>query len=121
MTNTNPVYKNLYDRQSGRPNWSSYATRVHPNPVFYKYKWHVFHAASIEGKEFFSTPKISTHAAMTLMKNLRQLNQGYLVYNYRYPRAADDSPLVMQHKKWCDIEKAPDFKLDTDPIWNGHK
>lgn len=121
MTNPNPAYKNLYDRQSGKPKWSSYAMRMHPKPTFYKYKWHIFQAGSPEGKHFFSTTKLSTHAAMTLMENLRRHNQGYLVYNYRYPRATDDSPLEMQHRKWCDIEKAPDFNLDTDPVWNGHK
>ena len=117
--NRNPTYSDLY--LDGKPVRGSYAMGVHLNPRWWKYLWRVFHRRSPEGRAFFSTPKLSTHAAMTLITELEAKEEGYLVYNSQQPRNGKNTPFDMTHKKWEDYTPALPYEDDDDPEWDGHK
>ncbi|WP_157822382.1 hypothetical protein [Psychromonas sp. Urea-02u-13] len=118
--NCNPQYTDLIN-EDGSPCFGSYATRMHPNPLFYKYKWRVFHSESVCGKAFFDQPLLSTADAMELMSQLKQQGNGYLIYNAHYPRSGQGCPFDPEHHRWKDSTFEVSFFDDTDPLWNGFK
>ena len=118
--NGNPTYRDLIDHD-GKPSRISYAKYMHPNPRWWKYQWRVFHRSSKEGRAFFSTQKLSTHAAMKLIKELVEKNEGYLLYNSSQPRRGKDTPFDLTHKRWTDCTPALPYDDDDDPEWHGHK
>ena len=118
--NTNPTYRDLIDHD-GKPSRVSYAKNMHPNPRLWKYQWRVFHRLSKEGRAFFSTQKLSTHAATNLIRELVEKEEGYILYNSRQPRKGKDTPFDLTHEKWADYTPALPYDDDDDPEWHGHK
>jgi len=100
---------------------SGYATNVNPNPRLWKYQWQVFHRGTPQGRAFFSTQKLSTHAAMTLIRELVEKDEGYLIYNSRQPRSGKDTPFDPTHERWANCTSALPYKDDDDPEWHGHR
>ena len=88
-----------------------YSQRMHPNPRFYKYYWHVFSRSSVyEGEEFFEKCKMSTYEAAKEMKRLEKSGETFIVFNYSLPRSGPDTPFNKNKSKhW-----APPYDDDTD-------
>lgn len=107
-------------RAEGRCRRSS-PQNLHPSPRSYKYYWWVFFKDSkVEGEAFLSPEyRISTAAAMKLMRRLADEKEPCMVYNALLPRK--DSSLDPNDYKWKDAEWAPAFDDDPDEIWEGHK
>ena len=118
--NANPTYRDLIDHD-GKPSRVRYAKNMHPNPRWWKYQWQVFHQSSKEGREFFSTQKLSTHAAMNLIRELVEKEEGYILYNSRQPRNGKNTPFDLTHEKWASFTPALPYDDDDDPEWHGHK
>ena len=118
--NGNPKHSDLI-RSNGKALRASYAMSVHPNPKWWKYRWRVFHRESPEGRVFLSTQELSTHEAMTLIKNLEAKDEGYLVYNNRDPRNGEDTPFNLTHINWKDYTPALACNENNDLQWQGHK
>jgi|GEM_PF-680461 len=97
-----------------------YSQRMHPNPRFYKYYWHVFSRRSVyEGDEFLKKCKMSTYEAAKEMKRLERNGETFMVYNYSLPRSGPDTPFNKKKSKhW-----APPYDDDSDKLLgeNGHK
>lgn len=88
-----------------------YSQRIHPNPRFYKYYWHVFSRSSVyEGEEFFEKCRMSTYEAAKEMKRLERAGETFMVFNYSLPRSGPDTPFNKNKSKhW-----APPYDEDTD-------
>lgn len=97
---------------------SSFATGVHPNPRFYKYYWWVFWSESpIDGMEFLSDKyRLSTAAAIALLAELKAMGKPLWLYNRRLPRRDPANPFDANHSQWRDVEWAPPYDDDMDPV-----
>lgn len=106
------------ERATGRRNGSSYAQGVHPNPRFYKYVWWVFWSESpAEGWGFLSNRyRLSTAAAVELLAELKARGEPYWLYNQRLPRRDPANPFDVNHPRWQDVEWAPAYDDDSDPV-----
>ena len=103
---------------------ASYATKIHPEPRFYKYYWWVFWEGSpCEGREFLSDAhRLSTAAAAALMDRLHAEDKPYLLYNTRQPRRdPDNTPFDPASDRWAGVTWAPAFDDDKDELWQGFK
>ena len=118
--NADPKHQDLNDEEGGVAR-RIFALNLHPNPRYYKYRWRVFHLGSVEGREFFDTEEISTHAAITLMDELFKKGEGYFVYNRSAPRLGKNTPFDLTHKKWANCTPAPAYEDDDDPSHDRHK
>lgn len=115
-----PYFENLDKFVAQGSRGTSFAQRMHPNPRFYKYYWHVFSRSSAyEGGEFFTKCKISTYEAVKEMDRLRKAGEPYMVYNGSLPRSGSDTSFSKKKSEhW-----APPYDDDPDqPLGgNGHK
>lgn len=97
-----------------------FSQRLHPNPRFYKYYWHVFSRYSkYEGDEFFEKCRMTTYEAIKEIKRLDNANEPYMLFNYSLPRSGPDTPFNKNKSKhW-----APSYNEDSDlPVSDGgHK
>ncbi len=97
-----------------------YSQRMHPNPRFYKYYWHVFSRSSVyEGEEFFEKCRMSTYEAAKEIKRLEKAGETFIVFNYSLPRSGPDTPFNKNKSKhW-----APPYDVDQNkPLGEkGHK
>jgi hypothetical protein len=119
---SNPRYPDLYSGFPRKPRISSFVIYRHPNPRFYKYTYRVFHGGSPEGKAFFSeTPELSVYETQELTNQLKALNQGFMIYNYQYPRDEPTSPLDLSHPRWRNCKIAPNYDDDPDIEIHGCK
>ncbi len=103
---------------------SSYATFMHPNPLFYKYYWWVFWEGSpCDGEKLLSKQyRMPTKRAFELMEKLKSEQQSYWLYNTRLPRLDPvNSPLDPNSEKWREIEWAKSFDDDVDEEYRGFK
>jgi len=102
----------------------SYATRMHPNPYFYKYYWWIFWKGSpCDGRAFFNRAdtRLTTKQAYELRNKLSDENLTYYVYNESYPRLDPNNPFDPTAKKWKDYKWAVAYDEDTDEPYKGHK
>ena len=102
---------------------ASYASRIHPNPRFYKYYWWVFWQQSpCDGHEFLSTcHRLPTKQAFDLMQTLQSKRLSYWLYNQQLPRLDPLVPFDPSAQKWQGIEWAPTYNDDIDPEYRGYK
>jgi len=104
--------------------WYYHCPYMHPNPYYYKYYWWVFWEGSpCEGYKFFSDDlRLCLAKAEELMTNLRKIQKSFWVYNHRCPRLDPiNTPFNENHNRWKDVEWAPAFDDDKDPICDGFK
>ena len=115
-----PYFVNIDKWIERGSNGTSFAQRMHPNPKFYKYYWHVFSRSSeYEGDEFFKKCKLSTYGATKEINRLRETGEPYMLYNYSLPRSGPDTPFNKNKSEhW-----APPYDDDPDtPVGKGgHK
>ena len=114
-----PSYKLLDENRSTGWMGSSYALGVHPNPRFYKYRWLVFWAGSpVEGQEFFKWEyALCTFAFHDFMKELKHLNEPYILYNDQIPRHEPGvTPFDLKSTRWSGVSFAPAWNNDCDPV-----
>lgn len=106
------------ERAEGRSVGSSCAQGVHPNPRFYKYVWWVFWSESpIDGWDFCCDEhRLSTAAALSLLADLEERGEPYWLYNRQIPRRDPANPFDVEHPRWRDVEWAPAFDDDPDPV-----
>lgn len=102
----------------------SYASRMHPNPRFYKYRWWVFwHGSACDGSEFLAEERsLCTFDAMALIDRLMLKGECHWVYNRPMPREEQGvTPFDRTSEKWRNTQFAPPFDADTDPEWRGFR
>ena len=120
-----PCFKRLkQDIERGEKGSWSYASRMHPNPYFWKYSWWVFHEGSpCDGWQFLQPEhRLPTGIALPLARDIRERGGLCLVYNRRLPRLDPvRSPFDPAHPRWIDYEWAPAFEDDTDPLYQDFK
>jgi hypothetical protein len=120
-----PTFKQLEaDQQREGGVCYSYATRMHPNPYFYKYMWQIFWKGSpCEGHAFLNSPDtlLSTKEAYDLRKKLADENLSYYLYNESYPRLDPASPWNPSSERWKGTQWAVAYDEDTDEPYKGHK
>lgn len=120
-----PSFKQLqedHDREGFRT--SSYATFIHPKPLFYKYYWWVFWKESpCDGRAFLhKNYRMPIKQAFDLMEKLESIKESYWLYNARYPRLDPvNTPFDPQANLWKDAEWTKSFEEDTDEIFKGFK
>ena len=103
---------------------SSYATFMHPNPIFYKYYWWVFWKGSpCDGREFIRRNyRMPIKRAFDLMFELESTEESYWLYNSRHPRLDPvNTPFNPQASIWKDTEWAKSFEDDTDGLFKRFK
>lgn len=96
----------------------SFATLMHPNPRFYKYRWWIFWRESpCDGQNFLADRyALCTADAMALMERLADGGETYWIYNSRTPRFESGvTPFDRASDKWRDRLFAPALDDDTDP------
>jgi len=107
------------NRLSARPSFEYfYGHFMHSNPRFYKYYWSVYSFDSAKG---VPTNHLCTSAAMERMSSLRERSLEYMVGNTKVLRLGSGIPIDLNHSRWVGYEFAPEFELDEDPLWNGHR
>lgn len=100
--------------------------RLHPNPMFYKYKFHVFWLGRLyQGAAFAETAPLSIKEAFDLMKLLEEKHEPHVVYHHCYPRQGA-SIWNSESPRWRGVKFAPSYDLDPDPpieggIFSGHR
>ncbi len=102
----------------------SYASNMHPNPRFYKYRWWVFwRDSACDGREFLDDKyAICTANAISLIKKLQADGECYWIYNRRISRHEPGvTPFDRTSVKWRDHAFAPSFDDDTDPQLDGFR
>ena len=102
----------------------SYATFMHPKPIFYKYYWWVFWKGSpCDGKEFLGNGyRMSTKQAFELMAKLESEHESYYLYNKQLLRLDPvNTPFDPDAGKWQGVEWAKAFDEDPDEEYEGHK
>ena len=102
----------------------SYASNMHPNPRFYKYRWWVFwRESACDGHEFLEDKHaICTANAMALIKKLESEGECYWIYNRRIARhELGVTPFDRNSVKWRDHPFAAAFDDDIDPIEGGFR
>ena len=114
-----PFHQNLKQIAEMGLGMMSYAQNMHSNPYFYKYGWWVFSRFSTEeGRQFLSEKNmLCTHEAMSLIKELQELCEPFILYNKKFHRRGDKTPFDESR----DFEWAVDYDDDPDPAWKGHK
>lgn len=97
---------------------TSSARRVHPNPRFYKYYWWIFwNESPVDGRAFLADQyRLNTAAAIQLMDQLDKLGEPYWIYNEQVRRLGSTIPYDPQSPKLRDIEWAPAYDDDPDPM-----
>jgi hypothetical protein len=95
----------------------------HSNPRFYKYYWWVFHKGSPEEGEAFLVPRyrLCMHDAYALERELRARRETFITHNRQHPRFDPRRPFDPNAKKWANVEWAPCFEDDTDPLYKGFR
>lgn len=124
-----PSFSKLEEQRRGGDRCAHvFAQRVHPNPVFYKYYWWVFHKDSpCDGEEFLSARyRLATAAAAQLMQELEARREPFWLYNDPLPRLDPaNTPWDPSSPRWKSIEWALAYAEDPDPEdqrrWRGHK
>ena len=120
-----PSFKKLeedHNREGFRSR--SYATFMHPKPLFFKYYWWVFWKGSpCDGKEFLGNRyRLPTKQAFELRAKLRSEHESYWLYNRRLPRLDPaNTPFNPHAEKWQGVEWAKPFDEDFDDEFKGHK
>ncbi len=111
----------------GRCCCTHYSSGIHPNPRFYKYYWWVFwNESPVDGDAFLGDQyRLSTAAAMQLLKSLEERNEPCWLYNTSSPRLGSTIPFDPQSKHWQGVKWAPAYDDDPDPVveiqGSGHK
>lgn len=97
----------------------SYASGMHPSPYWYKYYYWVFCRHSpVDGRAFLSDEyRLCVYDAMQLIDELNASGDGYWLYNRRLPRNEPSSPLDFNHPMWLNVEMAPAYTEDSDPVY----
>ena len=111
-------------RQEGDRGCHSYAQGMHPNLLFYKYYWWVFHTDSpCDGQALLTEAyRLPTAAAFELMERLHQAREPYWLYNQQVPRwDPPTTPWDPESPCWQGVTWAPAYDQDTDPAHQGHK
>lgn len=92
-------------------------------PRFYKYTWQIWTPdCEIEGREFLRyAPRMSTAAFMARYEAMSNANLPGWIYRHDHPREGPGTPFDSSHPKWNNVEFAPSWDDDLDPVWNGHK
>lgn len=90
---------------------------------FYKYTWQIWTPdCELEGREFLRhAPRMSTAAFMARYKAMLNANLPGWIYRHDRPREGLGTPFDRSHPKWNNVESAPAWDDDLDPVWNGHK
>ncbi|MDO4795875.1 MAG: hypothetical protein Q4A28_08070 [Brachymonas sp.] len=120
-----PLYKNLkseiFDDQVCSV---SFAQKMHPNPLFYKYLWWIFWRESpCEGEDFFQEKNaLCTAKAMILINKLKERKERHFIYNTRKPRYEKGvTPFDPNHPRWEGVEFYSSWSEDTDPEYMGYR
>lgn len=103
---------------------NSYASHMHPNPRFFKYRWWVFWRESpCDGREFLDEKhSLCTADAMALMDKLTEDRECHWIYNRRIPRDEPGvTPFDRTAPNWRDVQFAPAFGDDMDSEWDGFR
>ena len=103
---------------------SSYASNMHPNPRFYKYRWWVFWRDSVcDGRDFLDDEHaLCTADAVALINKLNSACESHWIYNRQIPRhEPGTTPFDRTSDKWRDHSFSVAFDDDTDPHWNGFR
>jgi len=120
-----PSFKQLAADQQREGGVSySYASRMHPNPYFYKYYWRIFYKDSpCEGHDFFerSDNRLTTKQAYELRNKLAAENLNCYIYNSSYPRLDPNNPFDPAAERWKDCQWAPAYDDDNDEPYKGFK
>lgn len=121
-----PDFKDFQEeRAEGRTGaWRCSGSGLHPNPLYWKYDWWVFHQDSpVDGHAFLTASyRLSTHDALNLIDRIRATGGLCWTYNARRPRLdPEHTPFDPQHPRWKGVEWAPAYDQDPDPPLNGHK
>ena len=114
-----PTYQSIENERENGDKGGSFARFIHPNPLFYKYYWWVFHSKSpIEGQAFLTEDyRLCSAAAKQLRGQLKEANEPYWLYNRKFPRLDPiNAPFDRFSEKWINADWAPSFEDDTDPI-----
>jgi hypothetical protein len=91
------------------------------NPRFHKYYWRIFSLeCPWEDHDFFRQAPILCNADFE--KEIRRLlakNLSCMVYGFHKPRSDPANPWDISHAKWKNVEFAPSWEEDTDPVVEG--
>lgn len=100
-------------------------SHIHPNPRLYKYYWWVFTKESPSEGEAFLTDnnRLCMSDFDQQIKHCISQNLSAYIYNQRYYRYDEHLPWDYEKlKQNKDIQFAPSFELDLDPLTpNGYK
>ena len=91
------------------------------NPRFHKHTWQVFSPYSEwEGDAFFEhAPRLCIHDFEVEVARLLAAGVSCLAYGRRRPRKDPRNPFDMSHPKWKNVQFAPSWDDDTDPVVEG--
>lgn len=102
-----------------------HAQPMHHNPVFYKYRWWIFHEGSpCEGRQFLTNEhSLSTAEAMKLHESFTVAKTPHWLYNESRPRlpSPGGAPWDTASERWVKTKFAPTFEDDVDAEWKGFK
>lgn len=92
-------------------------------PRLYKYTWQIWTPdCELEGREFLQfDARLSTAVFMARYEAILDAKLGGWIYRHDRPRQGPGTPFDRNHPKWKNVEFAPSWDLDPDPVWNGHK
>ncbi len=119
-----PNFDALRMKSAGDAIGLSYASNMHPNPRFYKYRWWVFWGDSpCDGREFLDDKyALCTADAMALIKKLHEAVESHWIYNQRIARYEPGvTPFDRLSVKWRDHPFAPALDDDADPSLDGFR
>jgi hypothetical protein len=122
-----PKYKVLTGRlacEESQISWALGPSWPRFNPRHYKFYWQVFTLTSpYEGYEFFQhAPRLCSAQYQKEMERLCAERVPALIYSFKLPRRDPANPFDLSHPKWKDVEFAPSWDEDQDPIVEGgHK
>jgi hypothetical protein len=120
-----PKFLDLAQTQASLDSGSSFfnlsaffGTHLHPNPLFYKYRYWVFTKDSpCEGNDFLYGPySVCLAEYERLVGLLAARREVHWAYSGKFPRRDPaNTPFDFSSPRWADVEWAPPFHEDTDP------
>lgn len=115
----------LANWERDRPERLSFCLGYLPNtpPRFYKHTWLIWTPdCELDGHDFLrDAPRMSTAAFMARYDEMSKSSLPGWIYRYDRPREGPGTPFDRSHPKWKNVEFAPAWDEDPDPVWNGHK
>lgn len=115
-------FRESFDKLVGKGEQHWCHQLIHPNPKFYKHRFQIYTPdLPWEGSDFFlNAPRLGFAEFWTILDQYRTDERSCLIYVYKQPRKGN-TPFDPSSKKWSQVQFAPAWEDDADPVEDGHK